>query len=118
MHPAWSRSTAAGLLAACRGPFRLRRCATPKEAFDTEVLIDVWPMNALPIAEQLPVLALRCGGPQKTRVPHERNRDSSAVREPNLEFIVSYADILSEWDVSCRTSHARPPRTLHGVYPL
>jgi len=40
------------------GPAGLKRRAAAEKASDAEVLVDVGPMNALAVAEELPVLPL------------------------------------------------------------
>jgi hypothetical protein len=79
-----------------QGRLALARSPPSQQIFYTDVFVEVWPMDAMTAADQLPVLALRGSPVGKPRVPRQWNRQRSTVREFNDERIVRNPNLLSQ----------------------
>ena len=62
--------------------------AKAKKAFYGYILIEVFPMNAEPTADQLPVVAVFRRSIDQPRIPFQWDTDHSAIGERNAERFV------------------------------
>ena len=64
----------------------LRSRNAAKEALDAEVFVDFGPMDALAVAEELPVSTLCLRSGEQAREPDQRHTDSAAVGKADDEL--------------------------------
>jgi hypothetical protein len=95
--------------------FRTRSRYASKDPCHTQVLVNIEPVNALTVTEQLPPRALRGGRmeqPGKTK-PGERSHGALGQRHPQL--ILRDLNLLNSGIcLSDRRTHAKPPRISAG----
>jgi len=85
-----------------------------KHALDTEVFIDVGPMDALAGANQTKVCSLLGGRLRETPRPSERDADDPAVCETRDDLVLGDADVLDARLGASRSVHAMPPELPNG----
>lgn len=66
----------------------------PQETCHAEIFIDVGPVNALTITEELPVRPLRGRRVEQAREPDQRYTDSSAIDQSHCQLILGQQNIL------------------------
>src|SRR5436309_3382533 len=81
------------------------RC-TAQEAFRTQVLVHVGPVDAISTARDRPLGSLRRGGMEQPRIPGERDCDRTAVKEFDLQLILAELDMD---DLLTRAHDLTPP---------
>ena len=74
----------------------LARCAACEQAFDTDIFIQIRPVNPLAPRDQSPVVPLGGFAVRKAWKPGERSRDGPCVREVYGERIIDYSDALRQ----------------------
>src|SRR5271170_3437365 len=90
---------------------RFRRGRATKQAFSTQVFVDIGPVDAVAPARNLPVLALGGRSIEQVRVPDERHGDHAAIAQGNAERVVVECDVQhSLICCRCRKTHSRPLR--------
>ena len=81
-----------------------------KHALDTDVFIDIRPVDALTGTDDTEVCALLLCGVRETPRPGQRNANDSPVHKTRHDFILGDVSILDAWlDASCHSAHAIPP---------
>src|SRR5574341_1475408 len=85
-----------------------------EHAADTDVLIDSWPVNPLPAANDLELPPLSRGGIRQSPRPCQGHTDRAAVGQPHRDQVVGHLDRLGEGFASYHSAHATPPRCVLG----
>ncbi len=86
----------------------LARSAAREQAFDTDIFIQIRPVNSLAPRDQSPVVPLGGFAMRKARKPRERSRDGPSVRQVYGERIIAYTDALRQcfFEFSPRSTHS------------
>jgi hypothetical protein len=82
-----------------------------QQAFGTQILVNVRPVNAIAAARRFPMLALLRGGRQESRIPSERHGYAASIHQVNGQTLVIDVDTANpdvRRNLSQRT-HAKPP---------
>jgi hypothetical protein len=66
-----------------------------QKAFDTNILVQVDPVNTFSTSDEAPVVSFCNGTVVESRIPCERDRDCSAIDEVNCERVCRYFHRLS-----------------------
>src|SRR5262249_20198912 len=89
------------------------RRRTAQHSFGTQVLVHVWPMDAVATAGDLPVLSLCLSRIQQARIPGQRDDNRAAVHESDAQGVLSKPDsghaLVSR---QRQDAHATPPKAL------
>jgi hypothetical protein len=72
----------------------LRSRRTPQDTCNAEIFIDIGPVDALTVPEELPVRPLRGRRVEQARKPGQRHADSSAIDQRHSQLILGYQNIL------------------------
>lgn len=84
-------------------------CRNPVEhTLNTEILVDIRPVDTMASPNQPPFRALRRGGFRQSPRPRQRYADHTTVPEMCNDFVVGDADILNAWIVASHNVHAKP----------
>jgi hypothetical protein len=67
-----------------------------EEAFDRNILIQIWPMDPDPTTDQSPVASLLLGCFDEPRKPSQRSADFSPIGEDNMQHIGSDRNVDSQ----------------------
>jgi hypothetical protein len=79
-----------------------------KHAFNTDVFIDVRPMDALAGSNETEVHALLWRGFRQSPRPSEGHANHSAVRELGDDLVLGNSHVLNS-RIASRSAHAMPP---------
>jgi hypothetical protein len=81
------------------------RCST-KKALNTEVPINLWPVDSNASASNIPVVTLPRGGEQEARLASKRHRDGANVSEVGEQLVLCAGNICG---TLARISHEIRP---------
>ncbi len=90
----------AGLLLKTKSPAvllrvnrRLGRRRASQQSLGAQIFVDIWPMDTVAAAGNLPVVALRCAGIEQPRIPDERHGDDAAIAQAHADGVVGKLDV-------------------------
>ena len=75
------------------GALSLRRACSAKDARNTQVLIDLRPVNPFAFADELPIISLIGCRMKQARIPNQRSRNPASIDEMHGELIVGHDDL-------------------------
>src|SRR5439155_17945927 len=83
---------------------------TCEQSLDAEVLVDVGPMDALAVGDQLELCALPWRRVEEAREPRKRDAEFSPIVELDAELVTGDRDLPGPWH-RLRSAHSSPPGT-------
>ncbi len=82
---------------------------TRNDASDADVLVEVGPVDAFPIGDQLPVASLGWRPVRQTWIPPERYGDPSPINEVDAQPLAGYFEACCKrFALKYQSSHATP----------
>ena len=73
---------------AFEGRLTLTRTTPGEQAFYANVLVQIFPVDALALADQSPIAPLLCGSVQEPGIPGQWHRDSPTIVQLHRESII------------------------------
>jgi hypothetical protein len=86
-----------------------------KHSFDTEIFINVWPVDSMAVADDLEVVSL--GGCRFTQPPGPRQRNAyyASVYKTESDQLLGHRNFLDPSIGANRNAHAMPPESFAGL---
>ena len=79
-----------------------------EHALGADVFVDVWPMNAMTIANEFPVRSLRECCFRESPRPCKWNTNDASVNQTRSDRVVRYFNVSDSIFNADRSAHARP----------
>src|ERR1035438_9967348 len=93
--------------------FRGGRRRSTQQALGADVLVDVWPMDAVSAAGNFPIAALLGSALEQPWIPCQRDRDRAAILQADAQRAFVETDVGHSLICRyCQNTHSRPPRAV------
>src|SRR5664280_158035 len=84
-----------------------------QQALGADVLVDVWPMDAVSAAGNFPIAALLGSALEQPWIPCQRDRDRAAILQADAQRVFVETDVGHSLICRyCQNTHSRPPRAV------